>query len=256
MQQKKELGQHFLKDRSIAQQIVESSRVGKEDTVLEIGGGAGILTQYLAMKAKRVIVVEVDPRFARLLTVRFKEEKHIEIVEDNILNFSPKQYQLEKAKYLLIGSLPYNISKQIIKKFLEEDIPPAHLTVVVQKEVAFDYLAKPPKASFLSNYLHIWGEATSGQVIPKEEFQPVPKVDGAVLHIKMHFKQIPHAHQYARFLKSAFLNPRKKLINNLAGNKVSKEELRKQFTTYGIRLDARASMLTFKQWQQLFTFLQ
>lgn len=270
---KKQFGQNLLTSRDYAKKLVEVADICRDDTVLEVGAGAGMVTQYLVEEARKVVAVEIDDRFVRLIENRFKDEiknglpapaktirsmfgrqaGKLEIKNEDILNFETHKSKLKSHNYKIVGSLPYNISKKIIKKFLEDENCPCDITVIIQKEVAEDYVAKPPKAKFLSNYVKIFGEATSFEVVPKEVFNPVPKVDGAILKIKNLELKIKNYQAFSKFLKSAFLNPRKMLVNNLAGiYRMEKNEIRCIFRKIRIEENARASNLEFGQWKELF----
>lgn len=253
---RKELGQNFLTSRDWAKKLVEAADILKDDIVLEIGAGAGMVTQYLVEEAQKVIAVEIDGRFVKLMGNRFKpegEDGKLILVNKDVLKLKAEGHRLKAKGYKLIGSLPYNISKKIIKKFLEEVTSPSDITVIIQKEVAEDYVARPPKATFLSSYVKIFGEAELVEVVPKEVFNPMPKVDGAILRIKNVKCRIKNYRKFSKFLKSAFLNPRKKLINNLSGiYKVEKPKLAKIFEEIGIDVSARASNLEFEDWSELY----
>lgn len=253
---KKEFGQNFLTSRKYAKRLVKACNVDINDIVLEVGAGAGMVTQYLVCKAKQVIAIEIDERFTALLENRFKEdveECNLKIINKDILRLDVNNYDLKIKEYKVIGSLPYNISKRIIKNFLEEDNYPASITVIIQKEVAEDYVAVPPRAKFLSNYVKIFGDAELVEVVPKEVFNPMPKVDGAILKIKVRGSRIEDSKKFIKFLKSAFLNPRKKLVNNLSAiYSTDKKRLLNIFSSLKVDANARASNLELKQWQGIY----
>jgi 16S rRNA (adenine1518-N6/adenine1519-N6)-dimethyltransferase len=254
MKLKKEFGQNFLTNREFAQNIVEIADISNTDTVVEVGPGAGIVTEYLYARNCKTIAVEIDFRLVELLRNRFKGVKNVVLVQKDILEFQPEEYGLSNHSYKLVGSLPYNISKKIIRKFLEERYQPKSITVIVQKEVAEDYTKAIPKASFLSNYVQLFGNVIMHDIISKEEFNPVPKVDGEILQIKNIIQPTLVIQNYIHFLKTAFTNPRKKLINNLKGiYHWEKEELEKLFGKIGIAFNVRASNISQSQWEKLFT---
>jgi 16S rRNA (adenine1518-N6/adenine1519-N6)-dimethyltransferase len=259
---RKEWGQNFLTSRDWAKKLVGAANITRDDIVLEIGAGAGMVTQYLVEVARKVIAIEIDKRFVKLMKNRFKEEidnEKLEIKNEDVLKIEVEGCWLKARNYKLVGSLPYNISKKIIKKFLEEERFPSSITVIIQKEVAEDYVAKVPKATFLSNYVKIFGEAEFVDVVPKEVFNPMPKVDGAIIQLKIKSEKlkVKDWDKFTKFLKSAFLNPRKKLINNLSGiYKLEKSKLAKIFGSIGIEVNARAANLQFEEWLGLYDKLK
>jgi len=254
---KKSLGQNFLTSRKVAKEIIELADLNNDDKVLEIGSGAGMLTQFLVEKTNKVISIEIDKRFYDLLKVRFFDhinDKKLTILNEDILKVDLNDLEdLEDDNYKLVGSLPYNISKKIIDKFLQSNKKPKDITVVVQKEVAENYTAKCPKATFLSNYLKIYGNAEIIKIIDKKHFKPIPKVDGAVLKILINDLNIKNKKKFSKFIKSSFINPRKKLINNLnVTYRIDKDKLNDLFRRIGIDRNIRASNLEFVKWNELF----
>ncbi|MBN2015921.1 ribosomal RNA small subunit methyltransferase A [Candidatus Dojkabacteria bacterium] len=255
---RKEFGQNFLTSRDFAKKLVESACIRKEDLIIEIGPGAGMVTQYLVHEACKVIAIEIDERFVRLLRNRFLDEDHIEIIHDDILKCDVSRSIPKGEGYKVIGSLPYNISKEVIKKFIEVENPPEDITVIIQKEVAEDYAAKFPRATFLSNYASVFCDVEYICTVPKEFFNPEPKVDGAIIRfvIKNEKLGIENRKKFVKFLKSSFLNPRKKLVNNLSGiYKIDKAELLKIFSDLKIGENARASELELDQWMRLHSWI-
>jgi 16S rRNA (adenine1518-N6/adenine1519-N6)-dimethyltransferase len=256
---KKEFGQNFLTDIETAIEFVEHAGIKGEDTVIEIGPGEGVITQFLLQEAKKVICVEIDVRFVNELRHKFKsyiKTGKLEVIHSDVLELSAASLQL--PAYKIVGSLPYNISKQIIKKFLEAENPPESMTFIIQKEVAEDYAAKPSKATFLSNYASLFSDVKYLQKVRKEFFKPQPKVEGGIIKFTMTNDQISETEREAlvKFLKSAFLNPRKKLLKNLNSiYRIDKENLKSIFQKVGVGENARASELKLDQWKKLHSYI-
>lgn len=250
---KKEFGQNFLTDRGIAQRFVEYAGIDENDFVLEVGPGAGMVTQYLIRLAKKVVAIEIDARFAALSQTRFCTEPNFQIINEDIMKINVIELGLTTGSYKVIGSLPYNISKQIIKKFIEENNPPSSLTIIIQKEVAEDYVAQIPKATFLSNYVQMFGSAQLLEIISKEKFKPVPKVDGAIMRITLNKDRSPFYREFNSFLKACFITPRKMLSNNLrALTHLDRTHVLKIFKEIGIVETSRPSELDFPTWRKLY----
>ncbi len=263
LQLRKSLGQNFLTSDAHALEILEASGVTSDDVVIEIGPGGGMLTQYLIGEVGELILVEVDKRFADQLKDSFSEYKHVTVLNEDVLkldlhNLKHKhkhKHKLSPFSYKVIGALPYNISKKIIEKFLESEIAPESMTFVIQKEVAQDYTAQAPKATFLSNYVKVFADCDYIGTIPKDKFRPVPKVDGGIIKIKSQKSKVKNEDKkrFVKFLKRGFMNPRKKLVNNLVGiTGKDKEMLRDLFSELRINVHARAAELEFDQWQKLY----
>src|SRR3989344_7811047 len=137
MRAKKSLGQHFLKAERALAKIVEAGKVGKTDTVLEIGPGTGTLTEKLLATSYQVLAVEKDDQLYEILKIKFKEKissGQLTLIHDDILNFDLSK--LTATSYKLIANIPYNITGAIFKKFLETGYQPTTMVLLVQKEVA------------------------------------------------------------------------------------------------------------------------
>lgn len=256
---KKRFGQNFLINNKYAGNLVKAVHIAESDILLEIGPGHGAVTELLLGRCKKVIVIEIDEDFINFLTSRFQSyisSSQLEIIHKDILVLDISEV-VEKRDYKVIGSLPYNISKKIIKKFFETNHKPSFISFILQKEVAENYTAVPPRATFLSNYAKVFSKATFIKTVPKESFKPRPKVDGGIITFQMQNIQVKNYRKFISFLKSAFMMPRKKLVNNLSGiYRLDKDVLRRGFKKNGIDEDARASVLEFQQWIDLYKFIK
>lgn len=250
---KRQFGQNFLKNSSDGWKMLNSLDLDSEDTIIEVGPGHGAVTNLLLGKAKRIILVEIDNDLIGFLKDKYKQSKEIEIIHNDILKVDIEGLKLERGKYKVTGSLPYNISKKIIAKFLKEEIKPSLMSFLIQKEVAEDYASKPPKAAFLSNFAQIYSDVEYIGKVPRNHFYPTPKVDGGIL--KFRFKEVipDYAEELTKFIKIGYSSPRKKLMSNLSsGLKLSKVDVESRFVSLHIRENARAAELTLVEWQQIF----
>lgn len=251
---KKYWGQNFLTSFEYASQFVDTLNIDKQDIIIEIGPGQGIITELCLQNAKQVIAVEIDKFLAGNLKRSLSRFSNLTVVNQNILDFDPQIYNLKNTSYKIIGSLPYNISKQIISKFLTCEIRPSVMSFIVQKEVALDYSSCPPKSTFLSNYSRIFADVTYIKTIPKEVFDPRPKVDGAIIKFKVKNTVLDsELKKQITFIKQGFLNQRKMLQNNKTiFNKLNKEEIDHLLQSIHILPLSRASNLTLEDWIELF----
>ncbi len=240
----KSLGQHWLKNREILEEIADSSAVQIAETCVEIGPGLGTLTSSLLKRFKKVIAVEFDARLAENLPKSFPG-KNLEVINEDILKFD---FSKIKEPYVVAGNIPYYITSPIIEKVLTTENLPKKVVLLMQKEVAERILDE--KESGLSLFVKNRADVKPGILVPKEEFTPQPKVDSAVLIMT------PHAPKYSdelfKFIRLAFVSPRKKLIHNLNPLK-PKEELIKIFGELGIDVDSRPSDLDLDTYFALFS---
>src|SRR5262249_20892676 len=129
---KKRYGQHFLSDRNILQRIVRLADICSEDTVIEIGPGAGALTRELASAARHVVAIEIDGDLVPKL--RASLPANVEVVQANALEADLAQ--LAGRRFHLVGNLPYNVATPLLKRFIAAREHILDVTVMLQKEVA------------------------------------------------------------------------------------------------------------------------
>jgi 16S rRNA (adenine1518-N6/adenine1519-N6)-dimethyltransferase len=222
-------GQNFLINEEILDIIIKASDLKKEDEVLEIGPGFGILTEELAKKSGRVVAVELDKKLAEFLRIQFKKSKTIKIIEKDILDLEISD--LGFKNYKLIANLPYNITSAVLRKFLETDIKPKLIVVMVQKEVAERICAKAGEMSLLSVSVQFYADPEIVAVVPKENFWPEPEIDSAILRIKTRThaggKRGFGEEDFFRIVRIGFSSRRKQLQNNLAnGLKIKNQKIK------------------------------
>lgn len=254
MKPKKYLGQHFLKNQNIARKIVESGNVNKNDVILEVGPGKGVLTRILLQKAKRVIAIEKDKELADFLTDKFKDNKNLKIVHYDILKFNPEIFSLKPYKYKIVANIPYYITSRFLRQFLESKYQPSLMALMIQKEVAERIVAKNKKESLLSISVKSYGQPKIIAKVPARNFLPVPKVDSAIIiigNISKDFFNPPAGgnkideKKFFQLLRLGFSHKRKLLKNNL---KIGFEILQK----CKIPALARPEELLLENWRCLF----
>ena len=173
MRAKKSLGQNFLTSKAVARDIIEAASLSTQDTVLEIGPGKGFLTEELLKKAGRVIAIEKDNRLIEHLQEKFAEEvenKKLVIVHGDVLDFNIAQCELKSKKYTLVANIPYYITGQILRMFLESDLQPQKMILMVQKEVAQRIVARDNKESILSISVKAYGAPRYVKRFPRAIF--------------------------------------------------------------------------------------
>lgn len=243
---RKSLGQHWLKNRSILNQIARLSVSPGVDTCLEIGPGLGTLTSSLFQHFSKIIAVEVDSRLATNLPLSFPG-KTLTVINQDILT-TPLPIQ---EKYVIAGNIPYYITSPIIRKFLTITPRPQKIVLLIQKEVA-ERIADFEKSSLLSLFTQNRAEVKLGPIVPKAEFTPPPQVDSRVLILNPHHPIIPDA--VFSLIKLGFHSPRKKLITNLA-HLQEKAKIRQILLSLQLSPDARPSDLRLQDWQALYQAL-
>jgi 16S rRNA (adenine1518-N6/adenine1519-N6)-dimethyltransferase len=254
---KKSLGQNFLSDQSVIRKIVEAANLQKEDVVLEIGPGKGILTEALASKCQKVIAVEIDQNLIPVLQNRFKNNSKIEIIHQDILQSDIKE--LENLNYKLIANLPYYITSPIIRKFLESETPPQEMILMVQKEVAERITASKGEMSILAVSVQYYATAEILFLVPRTAFDPAPEVDSAVIRITHNAQRLDPKERdnFFRVVRAGFCAKRKTLANNLANSfHLERTEIETKLAQIGIASNARSQELSVEDWKKLSALFQ
>lgn len=253
---KKSLGQNFLRSKEALNTIIEAGDIQPEDTILEIGPGEGVLTEKLLEKARKVVAVELDDRLIPTLQTKFAceiEEKKLELIHGDILTFDLQSLKLTAKSYKLMANIPYYITGEIIRKFLEAKHQPQKIVLLLQKEVAKRIVTHDKKESILSLSVKVYGTPHYEGVVKKEAFKPVPKVDSAILSIsnisKDNFKNVSEEF-FFNVIKTGFSQKRKKLISNL-GALFPKEKLVQAFSECRLEELTRAENVELHLWIKL-----
>ncbi len=214
---KKNLGQHFLKDKNIALKIVESLQATNLEKVLEVGPGMGVLTQFLIQnKNYETSVVEIDRESVDYLNVHFPELKGRILSQDFLkMNFQ----DFSEKPFAVIGNFPYNISSQIFFKVLENRNQVPEVVGMIQKEVA-DRLCEGPGSKtygILSVLLQAFYDVEYLFTVSEHVFLPPPKVKSAVIRlVRNQTKELPCDEAlFFRLVKAGFNQRRKTLRNSL-----------------------------------------
>lgn len=254
---KKSLGQNFLQDAEIIERIFEAAEVAPTDWVLEIGPGTGILTFRLSDQVEKLLAIELDHQLVERLQQHFIDSKHVSILEGNILDVNLKEL-LEASgfaehPYKIIANIPYYITAPIIRTLLSLEYQPASMTLMVQDAVADRLAAKPGEMSLLSVMAQYYAAVEKKFFVPKEAFDPVPKVDSAVIRIVPRRAYDPEEDRKVfRLVRAGFAARRKTLLNNLSSSlSVSKESVEEKLAQLGLRPDIRAQALSVDDWERL-----
>ncbi len=248
MRPKKHLGQNFLHDPSILRRIVQAAEISSEDTVVEIGPGHGRLTWLLAEKAKRVIAIELD----RELYEKLRQEevdKDIELVHGNALRYP---YE-DLPEFKVVANIPYYITTPIIFRLIESRGNLISITLTVQREVAKRIAAQPGTKDYgvLSIMIQYYAIPELKFIIPKGAFRPVPKVDSALVNMKIRKSppvEVKDEKFFFRMVKTAFSHRRKTLANAL---KVLSENIKDEIIMAGIDPQRRPGTLSIEEFARL-----
>lgn len=212
----KRLGQNFIFNTQIIEQIVEAAEIQASDELVEVGPGLGILTLELAQRAAKVTTIELDAKLIPYLQKTFAPQKNIEIIHQDVLDSTPPS-----TPYKLIANIPYYITSPILSHFLQVDRPslrPAAIVLLVQLEVAQKICAKTGDHGVLSLQTQIFAQPKIISKVAPGNFLPAPKVDSAILQLTVHPEPlVSHPQLFIDLIKKAFSMKRKTLLNSLDG---------------------------------------
>lgn len=259
---KKNFGQNFLVDASVTGRMASTLR--DDGVVIEVGPGIGSLTEELAKRAKHVRSYEIDERLIPVLEDTLKDYDNVEIVLQDILETDiNKELQplVDKYKHIeFAANLPYYITTPVLFKLFESSIPFEKIVVMIQKEVADRFSAKPGTKEYgalsvESQYLYDVKKLFN---VPRTSFNPAPNVDSAVISFTKHEKNktVDNEKLFFELVKACFKQRRKTLYNNLREYFDSKEKAELLLLKANIPLETRAEMLDLNQYIELYKALK
>ena len=252
---RKRLGQRFLIDNSVLQQILSAAELTADDIVIEVGPGLGILTRELARRVKRVIAVELDDTLAELLRRELSPFPNVTIVNEDILKIDPSDLVSETERYKVVANLPYYITSPVLRHFLEASVKPGLMVVMVQREVAQAIAAGPGRRSLLSISVQFYGQPRIISKVPASSFYPAPEVDSAILRIDLYpwpAVAVDDVDGFFEMVRAGFASPRKQLANSLAqGLGWPKADVLNILEEANIASLRRAETLALEEWAQL-----
>jgi 16S rRNA (adenine1518-N6/adenine1519-N6)-dimethyltransferase len=255
---KKRLGQHFLVDRNILNKVIWAAQVEKEDTVLEVGPGLGEMTIALARQAKRVIAIEIDSKLVAILNEKMKNYPNVEVVKSDILKVDFNQFLKKEGHPIkVVANLPYQVSTQLLFRFIESKETFSTFTLMLQKEVAERMVAPPGGKEYgpLSIFIQMFLDVSIRFFIKPSAFFPPPKVESAV--IQMVWKEKPMIETndeewFKRVVKACFGYRRKTLVNALKHSELSlPESIELKMEAIGIDPRRRPETLTIQEYASL-----
>ncbi|HEY9322245.1 MAG TPA: 16S rRNA (adenine(1518)-N(6)/adenine(1519)-N(6))-dimethyltransferase RsmA [Candidatus Methylopumilus sp.] len=248
---KKKFGQNFLKDAAIIHGIIQSINPLPSDLLIEIGPGLGALTKPLLEKTNRLLAIELDRDIVGWIENEYSK-KNITVFNEDVLNFNFNQFD---QKIRIVGNLPYNISTPILFKCIDNILIIKDLHFMLQKEVVDRMIAIPssPEYGRLSVMLQYYFAMEHLLDVPKESFEPEPKVESSFVRL-IPYEQYPfianNIEQFARIVKEAF-SQRRKTIRNTLKSFITEND----FEKIGINPQLRAENLSVSDFVKISNYL-
>jgi len=257
----KKFGQNFLVDESILKSIIDCSELSKDDCVLEIGPGLGVMTQVLCEKAGKVLAVEIDRELIPILKVSLFGIDNVKVINEDILKLDLKSVLEENfgdSPVKVVANLPYYITTPIIMRLLEEKINFKSITVMVQKEVGERLAANPGGKDYGALTVAVQYRCIPNKilVVPPESFIPKPEVDSMVIRLDSRDKppvDLKDEKMYFRVVKASFGQRRKTLLNALSAGNLgkTKDELKELLERNGIDEKRRGETLSLEEFARI-----
>lgn len=253
----KALGQNFITDSNLLDAIVADSGINGDDTVVEIGTGAGTLTRAIAKVAKKVYSFEVDKNLQPVLALSLQGVDNAEVVFRDVLKMKDDELRsIVGDKFKVVANLPYYITTPLAMRFIESSLDVRSITIMVQKEVALRFVAKPNTADYsaITLAIEMAGDAKITRNVSRNMFFPVPNVDSAVVRIdidraKLDGENVALLHKLVR---SSFAMRRKTLANNLSvAFQIDKQEAGKLIEEAGFSPMVRGEALSLDDYKKL-----
>jgi len=263
IQPSKGLGQNFLVDESVLERILEASDLSPGDIILEVGPGTGLLTRRLAQVAASVIAIELDRKMLPVLAEALRGYTNVHIIQGDILELNPvteitralEITDVGSLRYQVIANLPYYITSAALRHLLAARVRPERLTVMVQREVAQRIMAPPGELSLLAISVQVFGAPEIACLVPARAFFPQPKVDSAVLRVRIYDRPRVAVEEQTRFfatVRAGFAQKRKQVHNSLThALHVPREGVLAALAEAGIAPDRRPQTLSIEEWASL-----
>ena len=252
----KALGQNFLINPSVCPRMAEMCGIDENTGVIEVGPGIGVLTKELALRAKKVVSIELDDRLPAVLRETLAEFDNVEIVEGDVLKTDLHKLIEEKFKgmnVVVCANLPYYITSPVIMYLLESKLPIEAVTVMIQKEVADRLCAEAGSrnAGAITVSVNYFAKAKKLFDVSRGSFMPAPNVDSAV--IRLDVKKEPDIYvsdekKFFRMVKAAFGMRRKTALNAIsAGMGIPKADVERALLESGLDVNIRAEKMTMEE---------
>ncbi len=257
----KALGQNFLIDPNVCPEMAYELNADKKTGVIEVGPGIGVLTKELCKVAGKVVAIELDKRLFPVLDETLGEFENLQIVEGDVLKLNLKELIEDKFSDMesvkVCANLPYYITSPVIMSLLESKLPIDEIVVMVQKEAAERFCAEigSRESGAVTVAVNYFATAEMLFEVKKDCFMPSPKVDSAVMRLRLREKppvEVENEKRFFAVIKAAFSQRRKTALNCLSnGLSLPKEKVSSALNSIGLSEKSRAENFTMEQFAEL-----
>ena len=255
--QKHALGQHFLEDTELLNELLDATGVGIQDDILEIGPGGGDMTRLLCSRCRSVTAVEIDRDLIPILRVMLEGVANFKLVEGDILKTDIAALMADKESFHVVANIPYYLTTELMERLLQGDLLLKSVNVMVQKEAAQRIVAVPstPEYGPLAIRAQYYTEPQIVREVKAECFTPPPKVDSAFISMYRRKDQselsVPEKTLF-RVITGVFAQKRKTLVNNLVASfQMSRQDALSVLEELGLSENTRAETMSMDQLSRL-----
>lgn len=255
------MGQNYMTDPNVVAKIIESYNLSEHEKVLEIGPGFGAMTTKISERCGFLWAIEKDPKSYEVLESRMADNDKVRLLRKDFLDIDICSFVKDGEFLKVVGNIPYSVSSMMVEKTLKAYRCVKEVYFVMQKELVDRIIASPGTRAYsrLSVLVQYYAEPKKIFKIKQNSFYPVPKVESALIRMKIHQNPPFRANDEELFfllVNAGFSQRRKKVLNSIATSKyfsgmIDKEVLRKIFIRTGIDLSSRAEQLSIEQWRDL-----
>ncbi|SEW05705.1 dimethyladenosine transferase [Aliicoccus persicus] len=266
---KKSLGQNFLVESNVIQQVIRKANITKQTAVIEVGPGIGSLTEQLARTAGHVIAFEIDQRLIPILNDTLSPYDNITLINEDILeadiSAAIETHLAEFDEVIVVANLPYYITTPILMHFLESGLDIKRYYVMMQKEVGERISARPGTKSYgsLSIAIDFYTEARTIQDVPKTVFMPPPNVDSIIIElIKRDTPKVDveSPEVFFKLTRGGFVQRRKTILNCyqtiFENGKKEKDAIRRLLAAAEIEENRRGESLSIEEYYRIYKAYQ
>ncbi|MGI6700497.1 MAG: 16S rRNA (adenine(1518)-N(6)/adenine(1519)-N(6))-dimethyltransferase RsmA [Christensenellales bacterium] len=258
---KKALGQNFLTDEHLLDELAELTQASSDDCVLEIGAGPGGLSLPIAKRAGKLICVELDGDLLPYLKIKLEGHENVSIIQGDALTLDLDEILSPYQNIRIVGNLPYHLTTPLMEKFFSLQTPVKSVSVMVQKEAGERICADRGTSLFgpLGALVRLHGEPEVAKEVPARLFSPPPKVDSVFLHIPFYENLMAYEdrRKLMRFIRQCFLQKRKTLYNNLQSYKsLPRETWMDIFHNLDLLPTVRAEEVDVDTFRRLYTLIE
>ncbi|BAK57221.1 dimethyladenosine transferase [Candidatus Arthromitus sp. SFB-mouse-Japan] len=255
------LGQNFFNNDILLNEILDKLDITKNDIVIEIGPGFGVLTEKLLLKSKKVISIEIDDRLIPILNENLKEYDNFKLIHNDFMKMNLEDLGNLNGRFKVVANIPYYITTPILEKLFKSELSIDFIAIMVQKEVGNRILANVSTKEYgsLSVFVNYFSVPHVVKYIPAVNFIPKPKVDSVFIKFEIldnrKFENREIEDNFLKFVKRCFSMRRKTLYNVLSNFTKDKEILMKIFNYMDIDFNKRAENLTVDEFVKIFKIL-